>query len=178
MTIIKRVCDSLRAHGNDAEADELAKHGALLLSSFNQLTALLRRKELTTQLLITTIQHRCPHHEWVFAWHPRVTAKQNNDPEEMSCYVCELTVKHPEVAKLAKSMANGGHYILARAGGRVTLPAHVRKAILPQFITKEQVNNAHEETLRAAGDGAGEGAAPGGTGEAAVVQQGATESKG
>ncbi len=177
MTIIKRVCDSLRAHGNEAEAEELAKHAGLLLSSFNQLNALLRKKELATQLLILTIQYRCPHHEWVFAWHPRIESKQDNDPERMSCYVCGLGVKHAGVAKYAKNMANGGSYVLRR-GGRATLPPWLRRDIRDQFITKEQVRDANEKALRAAGHGAGKVSTPGRTGEAAVVQPRATESEG
>lgn len=148
MTIIKRVVDALRAHGNNAEADELMQTIKGLGDAVTALQSLQKRQSATVRLLINTIQARCKHFQWYLV-HRNVEGDPSTwGPEgTIACYECGHTVCDERAYAFGKRVMQGDYYIYSHANGRrFTLSPLLKKQLGDKLIVKEMKEDADEET--------------------------------
>jgi hypothetical protein len=163
MTIISRVVNALRAHGNNAEADELQQMLKGLTDNIEQLLANVKAQQRTMRTFISVVQSRCKHANWYLVCTNIESNPATWGPEDtIACFDCGLTVCDERAYAHGKRVLQGHSFMYSRSNPRMFgLDPSIRKHLGDKLIVKEIDIDAHQEALRVACNSAGKGPPPG-----------------
>lgn len=152
-TIIKRVVDALRAHGNNAEADELQEWMGRFTGNVKSLLDLQQKQAATVHEFIYTVQSRCKHPHW-YLCHTNVEGNPATwGPEDqIACVGCGHTLCDERAAKFGRSVMQGQRTLYAHPDNPrlFSLAPDIRKH-LGEKLEVKKYGEPEQEALRDAG---------------------------
>lgn len=160
MTIIARVVDALRAHGNHAEADELQQVIQSMRDNIEQLLVNVKRQGEIARMLVNVMQARCKHADWYLVSTNVESNPATWGPEDtIACHECGHTVCDEQAWKHGRRvLEGGGSFLCMRNNPRLFgLDLTIRRHLGDKLIVKEIKDDADQKALRVACHSVGKG---------------------